>query len=129
MAPHIRCATMLVLALVLGACQTISDATPGQGQSVIIAGHPYDRVWDVSLKVAERHFAIREQSKPEGIIRAERTGTGGGWIGIYLTAAGADTFRVEVVRTGKYVGQLSFTDWPRAILREIQTALGTAPPK
>src|SRR5262245_1953055 len=129
MALHIPRAAMLMLALALVACQTIGDVTPGQGQSAIIAGHPYDRVWDASLKVAERHFAIREPSKPDGVILAERTGMGGGWIGIYLTAAGADTYRVEVVRLGKYAGQLSFTNWPRTALREIQEALGPAPAK
>src|SRR5262245_41047952 len=129
MALHIRCTAMVMLALALGACQTMGDVTPGQGLSATIAGHPYDRVWDASLKVAERHFAIREQSKPDGVILAERTGVGSGWIGIYLTAAGADAFRVEVVRLGKYVGQLSFTNWPQTTLREIQASLGPAPPK
>lgn len=128
MTPHIRCATMLLLGLALGACQTMSDVTPGQGQSVTIAGHPYDRIWEATLKVAEQHFAIREQSKPEGVILAERAGTGGAWIGIYFTAAGADTFRVEVVWTGKYAGQISFTNWPRTVLQEVQAALGQAPP-
>ena len=120
---------MLLLALALGACQTLSDVRPGEGERATIAGHPYDRVWDATLNVAERHFTIHEQSKPEGFILAERTGTGGGWIGIYFTAAGADTYRVEVVRTGKYPGQISFTNWPRTVLREVQASLDQVPPR
>lgn len=127
MSPHIRLARILVLALALGACQTMSDLTPGQGQNVTITGHPYDQVWDAALKVVERHFAIREQSKPEGVIFAERSGVGGGWIGVYFTGAGADTIRVEVVRKGKYMGQIAWTDWPRTVLRELQVALGQKP--
>jgi len=118
---------MLLLALALGACQTVSAVAPGQGQSVTIAGRPYDKVWDAALKVAERHFAIVEQSKPEGVILAERSGIGGGWIGIYLTAVGADSFRVEVVREGKYAGQIAWTNWPRTVVREVQAALGETP--
>ena len=127
MVPHIRRGTMLLLALALGACQTVSAVAPGQGQSVTIAGRPYDKVWDAALKVAERHFAIVEQSKPEGVILAERSGIGGGWIGIYLTAVGADSFRVEVVREGKYAGQIAWTNWPRTVVREVQAALGETP--
>jgi len=82
---------------------------------------------DATLKVAERHFAILEQSKPEGVILAERSGIGGGWIGIYLTAVGADSFRVEVVREGKYAGQIAWTNWPRTVVREVQAALGETP--
>ena len=123
----IRPAGVLVMALTLGACQTMSDVRPGEGQSIAIAGHPYDQVWDATLKVAEQHFTIHEQSKPEGVILAERSGTGGGWIGIYFTGSGPNTFRVEVVRKGKYGGQISWTDWPRTVLREVQAALGQPP--
>jgi hypothetical protein len=123
----IRPAGVLVVALTLGACQTMSDVQPGEGRSMTIAGHPYDQVWEATLRVAEEHFTIREQSKPEGVILAERSGIGGGWIGIYFTGAGANTLRIEVVRKGKYAGQISWTDWEQTVLREIQAALGQPP--
>lgn len=123
----IRAAGVVMLAVILAACQTLSDARPGQGRSITITGHPYDQVWEATLKVAAQHFTIHEQSKTEGIIFGERSGTGGGWIGIYFTAAGAKAFRVEVVRKGKYVGQVSWTDWEKRVLGEVQTALGITP--
>src|SRR5262245_3574261 len=124
-----RLGTVLAAALLLGACQTLSDVQPGQGQSITIADHPYGRIWDATLKIAQQHFTIREQSKDEGFILAERQGTGGGWIGIYFTGAGADNTRVEVVRMGKYAGQISWSNWPRTVLRELQATLGEPPPR
>ena len=123
----IRPAGVLVVALILGACQTMSDVQPGKGGSITIAGHPYDQVWDATRKIAEQHFTIREQSKPDGVILAERSGMGGAWIGIYFTGAGANSFRIEVVRTGKYAGQILWTDWEQTILREVQAAFGQPP--
>ncbi len=116
-----------MLAVTLAACQTMSDVQPGQGSSVTITGRPYDEVWNATLKVAEQHLAIHEQSKSEGLILGERTGTGGGWFGIYLTGAGANAYRVEVVRKGKYVGQITWSDWPARLVRDVQTALGVTP--
>jgi hypothetical protein len=117
---------ILAMAL-LGGCHTAADVRPGQGRSITIADHPYDHVWNTALKIAEQHFTVREQSKTDGVIIAERSGTGGGWIGIYFTGAGANNIRVEVVRTGKYPGQISWTNWPDTVLREIQAALGDPP--
>lgn len=124
-----RAVAVALLATVFAACQTMSDVKPGEGRSITIQGHPYDEVWSATLKVAEQHLTIREQSKPEGVILGERTGTGGGWFGIYLTGAGADAYRVEVVRKGKYVGQIAWSDWPSRIVRDVQTALGMTPPR
>ena len=123
----LRLATALAVVAVLGACQSMSDVKPGQGESITIADHSYDRIWDATLKIAQQHFTIREQSKDEGFILAERQGTGGGWIGIYFTGAGADNTRVEVVRMGKYAGQISWSNWPRTVLRELQVTLGEPP--
>lgn len=123
----VRAARVVTLTMSLVACQTMSDVRPGEGRSITITGRPYDQVWDATLKVAAQHFTIHEQSKTEGIIFGERSGMGGGWIGIYFTAAGASTFRVEVVRKGKYVGQVSWTDWEKRVLGEVQTALGVTP--
>jgi hypothetical protein len=118
---------LLALALALGGCQTMSDVKPGQGQSITVADHAYDKVWDTTLKVVEQHFTVHEQSKTEGIILAERGGMGGGWIGIYFTGAGPNNIRVEVVRMGKYAGQIAWTNWPRTVLREVQASLGEPP--
>jgi hypothetical protein len=123
----IRRAGVLLMVLALSACQSMSDVRPGEGQSITIADHPYDQIWDATLKVAEQHFTVLEQSKPEGIILAERRGTGGGWIGIYFTGSGPSAIRVEVVRKGKYAGQISWTDWSRTVLREVQATLGDSP--
>jgi hypothetical protein len=124
-----RMVGVAMLTVTLVACQTISDVQPGQGRNFVISGRPYDEVWSATLKVAEQHISIQEQSKTEGIILGERTGTGGGWFGIYLTGAGANAYRVEVVRRGKYVGQIAWSDWPARLVREIQTALGVTPPR
>jgi hypothetical protein len=119
-----RWAPGLALATLLAGCQTFSDAQPGQGRNVVIAGHPYDQIWEAALKVARQHFVIHEEAKTEGIIFGERGGTAGGWVAIYLTGAGANAYRVEVVRKGKYVGQLTWTDWEKRVLAEVQAALG-----
>jgi hypothetical protein len=120
-------AVAVALALTLAACQSLSDVQPGLGRSVTISGRPYDEVWAASLKVAEQHFAIQEQSKTEGIILGERTGVGGGWFGVYLTGAGPNAYRVEVVRKGWYVGQIEWANWEARLVRDIQTALGITP--
>jgi hypothetical protein len=125
--PGIAVALAAVLTAALAACQTLSDVQPGQGHSFTISGRPYDEVWAASLKVAEQHLVVQEQSKTEGVILGERTGTGGGWFGVYLTGAGANAYRVEVVRKGKYVGQIAWANWEARMVRDIQTALGIAP--
>jgi hypothetical protein len=122
-----RAGAVAVLAVAFTACQTLSDVKPGAGRSIVVAGRPYDDVWTAALNVAEQNLTILEQSKAEGIILGERTGTGGGWFGIYLTGAGANAYRVEVVRKGKYVGQIAWSDWEGRLVRDVQTALGVTP--
>lgn len=123
-ARRLAAAGILAVAPLTGACHTAADVRPGQGRSITIADHPYDHVWNTTLKIAEQHFTVLEQSKTDGVILAERSGIGGGWIGIYFTGAGASNIRVEVVRMGKYAGQISWTTWPETVLREVQAALG-----
>jgi len=118
---------VLALLIALVGCQTMTAVQPGAGRRVTISDHTYDEVWNAAVKVASAHFAILEDVKAEGIIRAEGRGSSGGWIGIYITGAGAKAFTVEVVRKGKYRGQISWQDWENRALREIQDALAGRP--
>jgi hypothetical protein len=116
-----------MLLTVLTGCQTMTDVTPGPGRRATIADHTYDEVWSAAVKVAKAHFTIHDESKAEGIIRGERKGSGEGWIGIYVTGAGPKAFTVEVVRKGKYRGQITWQDWEGRVLREIQAFLSGGP--
>jgi hypothetical protein len=116
-------AGLLMLVVALAGCQSMADVQPGTGQRATITGHTYDEVWSAAVKVANAHFAIHEEAKAEGVIRGERRGIGDGWIGIYLTGAGAKAFTVEVVQKGKYRGQISWQDWEKRVLRELQDVL------
>ena len=66
---------VVVLALLLTACQSMSDVKPGDGKNAHITGKSYDQVWAAAVKVADAHFEIREQDMARGIITGERTMT------------------------------------------------------
>jgi hypothetical protein len=118
-------AVVLIALVVLAACQSLADVTPGAGRRATIEGHTYDQVWSAAMKAASEHFRVVEQVKQDGIIRAEQSGIGGGWIGIYLTGTAASGFTVEVVKKVRFVG--SWQDWEQRVLREIQDTLAKQP--
>jgi hypothetical protein len=105
----------------------MADVQPGPGRRATITDHTYDEVWSAAYQVASAHLAILDESKAEGIIRGERRGSGEGWIGIYLTGAGPTAFTIEVVRKGKYRGQITWQNWENRILGEIQSVIAGRP--
>ena len=121
-----------LLALTLAACQSMSDVKPGDGKHTYITGKTYEEVWAAAIKVADTHFAIREQNQSTGTITAERTMTAwgaGAWVGIYITPAqpGADTYRVEVVGKKKLVTNLTEQSWESKTLRDIADVINGQP--
>lgn len=122
----------LALALLLTACQSMSDVKPGNGKTATITGKSYERVWAAAVKVADAHFAIREQNQATGVITAERTVTmwgWGSWVGIYITppTPGAPSYRVEVVNRKKATGNIGEQGWEEKALRDIQDVLDGRP--
>jgi hypothetical protein len=112
----------------------MSDVKPGDGKYTYITGKTYEQVWAASIKVANEHFAIREQNSATGTITAERTMTSptwgaGAWIGIYITPPqpGADTYRVEVAAKKKLVTDLSEQSWESKTLRDIADVINGQP--
>jgi hypothetical protein len=123
---------VVVLALLLSACQSMSDVKPGDGKNAHITGKSYDQVWAAAVKVADAHFEIREQDKARGIITGERTMTAwgaGAWVGIYIEPPqpGAEVYRVEVVSRKKLVTNLTEQGWEGKTLRDIQDVLDGRP--
>ena len=56
----VKVTLLVMLAVGLVACQSMSDVKPGDGRKATIAGKSYDQVWDAAYKVADEHFEIRE---------------------------------------------------------------------
>jgi hypothetical protein len=126
---------VLIASLLLAGCRSMADVKPGDGQVAMITGHGYDQVWAAALRVADVHFAIHEQDKAAGVIRAEREQpfmeTAGDGVGIFITPPreGSPTYRVEVVKRKKIAGQLTGQDWETKVLRDLQDTLAGRPLK
>jgi hypothetical protein len=125
-------AILLVLAILLAGCQSMADVHPGAGRTLTITGRDYEAIWQAAVKVAAKHFEIREQDSVRGTITGERTITAwgwGAWVGIYITppTAGAGTYTVEVVNRKKLMTNLGEQGWEKKILRDLQNVLNGQP--
>ena len=156
---------MLVVSLLAASCcnlsgWALSDVKPGAAEShswtivlggaarldrkVTITGHSYDEIWNAAILVAQEHFAIREQDRARGVIRAERTeiswghpctldfywsSGGGAWVGIFIVPAAtvADLYVVEVVSLPMHVGDPILQNWTEKVPRDMQRVLDGQP--
>lgn len=124
--------TAIALAVLFGACQSMSDVKPGDGKKAILTGRSYEEIWRAALKVANEHFAVREQDPAHGIILAERTYhfmRPGSWVGNYVTppASGEPEYTVEVVMRTKSIGDVVEQGWESKVLRDLQDVLDGRP--
>jgi hypothetical protein len=123
---------LLILAMALSSCQTMSSLKPGDGRKATIAGKSYDEVWNAAHKVCAEHFDIQKEDKANGIIISERTQSAasyGAWVGVYITPTvpGAPAYTVEVVRRKKMVTNVGEQDWQYKVLRDMYRELGLPP--
>jgi hypothetical protein len=123
----------LVLPLLVSGCTTLADAQAARGSGTLRNyGQPIDKVWPATL--ASAHAAgltVVSSTRDTGTILGQSTigfFTWGENVAIYVTAAGQNRTRVEVISKAAVSTNITATNWERRVFEQLDQRIAQMPP-